>query len=458
MTQSLVMGDNSRSAEPLSAELLLALSPLAGLPLDELEKQRRLLIFPHRLGMHRDGIERQCLFELNGGRLQTGNVLGYVGINGAQLFIHSRFDQSRAQYLMHYLLQRVMGITILDLPVGTAPDRQWDLLVYMFPLCLQRAWSQGLFRAYQRRDYNDNALRGAINATRHLQCNQPFAGRVAYSTRERTTDNALMQLVRHTIEHIAHGAMHAKLLGAAESVRAAVAAVRMATPAYCRQDRGRVIAANLRPVRHPYYTEYTALQTLCLQILQHEKINVGQDDRRVHGMVFDGAWLWEEYLATILREYGYRHPENKTGRNRLYLYQNYHSPIYPDFIRDGVVLDAKYKRLDQNGISRDDRFQMISYLHVTGARHGYFAFPTQDGDARPTREGILNGHGGEVGTLPFAIPATSSDFAQFGAAMTASERLFAGTCQALGAPAKSCPQGMVNKTCGSPIAQEFANY
>jgi hypothetical protein len=28
-------------------------------------------------------------------------------------------------------------------------------------------------------------------------------------------------------------------------------------------------------------------------------------------MVFDGAWLWEEYLFTILKRLDYIHPENK---------------------------------------------------------------------------------------------------------------------------------------------------
>lgn len=441
MAPPLVIADNSRSAEPLPADVLQALSPLAGLSLSELQKERRLLIYPHCLGEHRDGIERQSIFELHGGQLRTGNVLGYIGIDGVQLFIHSRFDPSGAQYLLHYLLQRVMGITILDLSVGTAAAWQWDLLVYMFPYCLQRALGQGLFRAYQRRDYNDSCLRGTMDVARHIQRNQPFAGRVAYSTRERTADNALMQLVRHTVEYIAHSAMYSRLLGGTEAMRAAVTAVRQATPAYCRQDRSRVIATNLRPVRHPYFTEYAALQTLCLQILQHEKISYGQDERSVHGMVFDGAWLWEEYLATILRDCGYRHPENKTGRGRLYLYrdQRDRGVIYPDFLKDDVVIDAKYKRMDQNGISREDRFQMIAYLHATKAGHGYFAFPTQVGDAQAAREGTLNGYGGEVGTLPFAIPSTSSgpnvNFAQFSAAMAISECAFADTCRTLGAPA-----------------------
>ena len=83
---------------------------------------------------------------------------------------------------------------------------------------------------------------------------------------------------------------------------------------------------------------------------------------------------------------------------------------------------------------------MIAYLHVTSAGHGYFAFPTQAGDARAAREGTLNGYGGDVGTLPFAVPSQAFDFTQFSAAMAASERAFADSCQTLGAAAAMVAQ------------------
>ena len=68
-------------------------------------------------------------------------------------------------------------------------------------------------------------------------------------------------------------------------------------------------------------------------------------------------------------------------------------PIYPDFLwkRDSskrggqswdVVLDAKYKRTftERDGrprfnVAREDRYQMISYLHLTKAQRGVFVCP-----------------------------------------------------------------------------------
>ena len=65
----------------------------------------------------------------------------------------------------------------------------------------------------------------------------------------------------------------------------------------------------MRDIAHPYYTEYTMLQKICLKILRHENIIFGNKKDKIYGLVFDGAWLWEEYLNTILHEI-FIHPEN----------------------------------------------------------------------------------------------------------------------------------------------------
>jgi 5-methylcytosine-specific restriction enzyme subunit McrC len=70
---------------------------------------------------------------------------------------------------------------------------------------------------------------------------------------------------------------------------------------YNRNSRQKIISANLKPVTHPYFTEYSALQKICLKILRHEKITFGKEKDKVYGLLFDGAWLWEEYLNTILK-------------------------------------------------------------------------------------------------------------------------------------------------------------
>lgn len=58
-----------------------------------------------------------------------------------------------------------------------------------------------------------------------------------------------------------------------------------------------------------------------------------------------------------------------------YFDKNY-SRIYPDFYKPGEwVLDAKYKKITDGKISREDLFQLISYMHVMKIPRGGFIFP-----------------------------------------------------------------------------------
>ena len=78
----------------------------------------------------------------------------------------------------------------------------FSLLLFLFPRYLKDALRKGLFKTYIRSQYNDNHVAGSMDIPRHISKNTPFVGNVAYSQREYSYDNALTELVRHTIEFI----------------------------------------------------------------------------------------------------------------------------------------------------------------------------------------------------------------------------------------------------------------
>ena len=136
--------DNSYS-DLLTEAQTAALSPYAGITLQELNKrEKNLLIFPHSLGANEDDIGSQNLFDISGGKLKTGNAMGFFCIDGVQIAIHSRFDDSEKQYFLHYMLQKVFGINILNLENHMGPDELWEFLIYVFPYCLPKKWLQNL--------------------------------------------------------------------------------------------------------------------------------------------------------------------------------------------------------------------------------------------------------------------------------------------------------------------------
>ena len=300
---------------------------------------------------------------------------------------------------------------------------------------------QGLYREYQRIEYNDDRVRGAIDFNRHIKMNYPFRnGKVSYSTKEYRYDNSLTQLIRHTIEHIKTLKHSSYILYANKDIQAYVQSIVDATPSYRKGDQAKVMAQNVRPKIHPYYSEYRPLQRLCLDILRHQKISYGINSEQIHGVLFDGAWLWEEYLGITMKKAQFEHSKNKERQGGLPVYINRsRAKIFPDFIHPLIVADAKYKRYYRNdedaaelGIPREDLYQMISYLHLTDKNIGVLICPRDDfetvlplGEVDPDtcwnlmyhRFGFLEGQGGEIHVISVNIPQSCPDYKSFYARM-----------------------------------------
>ena len=80
-----------------------------------------------------------------------------------------------------------------------------------------------------------------------------------------------------------------------DNSRETIAEVTRVTPTYKLTNRAKIIRLNqTKPLRHAYFREYRKLQELCLMILNGEKHGLGYQEKKIHGILFDVAWLWEE--------------------------------------------------------------------------------------------------------------------------------------------------------------------
>ena len=207
------------------------------------------------------------------------------------------------------------------------------------------------------------------------------------------------------------------------------------TPSYSKTERNSIISKNLRAKAHPYYTEYRPLQMLCLQILRMEEIKYGENDDEICGILFDGAWLWEEYVNTILEKEGFNHPNNRTGEGRIYLFEDIgddgkthlSGPRYPDFYKNDFVLDAKYKRLDSyvkvSEIDRNDIHQVITYMTNLKASKGGFVAPLEQ---KPTilPSSHLKDSTSTLSIFGIEISKAKSSYADFCESMKTKEKEF----------------------------------
>lgn len=304
-------------------------------------------------------------------------------------------------------------------------DQYGDFLIYLFPMMLQRAMRRGILKSYVNRNYNNANLKGKIDLPRHIRQNKPTTGRIAYSVREYSADNMVMQLIRHCIEFLQHHKVGRVILNCDADIKKTVRTIKELTPTYRASELQLVISKNRKSFIHPLYAEYRPLQQLCVAILEHRKVCYGTNKNKIHGILFDGAWLWEEYIGIVLKDL----MEHRKRGNGFKLFDKPDATgsfqtIIPDYIRIGgidepnFVGDAKYMMLQNITSMGSERasavyYKTIMYMYRFNSKKGFLFYPFKQGE-----EGNMitdfpitdtDGHLYKVG-MPITDTSTFQDF------------------------------------------------
>ena len=382
-----------------------------------------LFIFPEAIKKVEDLTRDQMILQEFNGKYRTGNVMGFIGYGKERLIIQSRFCNDKEDYFLSYLLERVLNIpNIVSLDADTSSDKRLlNFLLFIFPKYLENAIRKGLYKQYIHKKYNDTNIKGKIDIPRHLTKNTPFIGSIAYSQRLFSYDNILMELIRHTIEFIKSKSYGSIILS---DIKEELKLIVNATQSYRTCDRQKIIEQNKKnPIRHAYFREYSALQRLCILILKSEKHDIGSGIQNSYGILFDGAWLWEEYINILLSSHFY-HPKNKSKFGAQQLFSDGKGLIYPDLISKStdprLIVDAKYKPIEN--IRGRDYLQVLAYMYRFDASKGYYIYPDSEGQV-PLVLNLNKGSTYEnnvsarddvnIIKLGFKIPNKSADYDDF---------------------------------------------
>lgn len=362
-----------------------------------------IIVWPNSFYDGNEELKEQFVFRISekeGNKIDsvtTGNVVGFIGRGNTDIRIHSRFSSKKGEkindYFLYYMLEKVMAINMFSESSSSnnSKNQAFDFLLFFFPKMLKEALSQGMYKKYVYHEYNDANIRGVVDVNRHIRLNIPANGKIAYRTREFSYDNPVTQLIRHTIEFIRRKQFGKAVLHNDPDTEGCVQQIIQATPTFQPQKRQAIINENLRPVVHPYYTKYAALQNLCLRILRYEKLSYGNDsNNKIHGLLIDAAWLWEEYVAKVLSEIGsgLKH-YTRSSSKPLFERENgsRFQPIIPDYLdeQNHIVADAKYIPLPEDGRLDAERasavyYKSIMYMYRFSASTGYLFHPIRQSE------------------------------------------------------------------------------
>lgn len=189
--------DNSQQKKESFSQIKTLTSKIADKTLEQLEREG-VFVFPEIVRDAEDITQDQMILQSVNDTYRTSNVMGFLGCGDERLIIESRFSGDSEDFFFQYLLDRVLDFpNIVDMESdANHNNRLFNFLLFLYPHYLKAAMRKGLFKKYIRRRYNDGNVKGTIDVARHIEKNTPFAGDVAYSQREFSYDNSLMELVR----------------------------------------------------------------------------------------------------------------------------------------------------------------------------------------------------------------------------------------------------------------------
>ena len=325
----------------------------------------------------------------------TNNLMGVIRIKdkktGAaqQIEIRSRFDADDAkQFFLNYILSQVFDVDFMDL-IAAGNEHLLDiLLAIIFIQKLREAVSVGLFKQYRRFDNNDLAFKGRLDLTRHFRQNYFIGDKLAYTYSAITFDNPINQLLRSTISKIEK--KWPGMISSQVDLNKYWQMLQQATPSWTSQNTTNLLKYRecLEPIHHPFFAEYYEdLRVISRLILDDDGLSLYQtSESEVSGVIFDGAWLWEAYLAKVLSSapLSFRHHDTNVYSNGFRIFEDgsdesdvKNSYMFPDlsWLEKNIVLDAKYKRGQSE---REDMYQVMAYMLRTGARCGGLIYPPEE--------------------------------------------------------------------------------
>jgi 5-methylcytosine-specific restriction endonuclease McrBC regulatory subunit McrC len=365
------------------------------------DEKNEVMVWPNSFNEGYEDLKDQFIFSITEenntiNSITTGNVVGFIGVGSGRsktdIRIHSRFASSNDNdFFLYYMLEKVMAINTFSLSSSGKEPEVFDFLLFFFPRLLKDALSQGMYKKYVYHEYNNANIRGVVDVNRHIRLNIPANGKIAYRTREFSYDNSVTQLIRHTIEFIRRKQFGKAVLHNDPDTEGCVQQIIQATPTFQPQQRQAIINENLRPVVHPYYTKYAALQNLCLRILRYEKLSYGNDNNnKIHGLLIDAAWLWEEYIGQVLSDdTDIKHYTRKNSHYHLFIDKDgAFQKIIPDYYDgDRIVADAKYIPLNRSRDLDADRaapiyYKTIMYMYRFNTEKGFLFHPVAQEEAK----------------------------------------------------------------------------
>jgi 5-methylcytosine-specific restriction enzyme subunit McrC len=240
-----------------------------------------------------------------------------------------------------------------------------DIYIYIFLEEVERIVHQGLVKQYRRQMDNQTALRGALQFSEHIQRNLVHKERFFVRHQLYDTNHLLHQILREALQLIPMMSSNTDLSAKAQHHLLYFSTI----------GRLKVTAATFSNIVYHRKTEhYQKAIQLAELILLNFSPDLQHGQNSVLAILFDMNKLWEGYLYRQLKRLPElqvkREPRKKFWENRV---------VKPDILVEWqdkrIILDAKWKVLNNAQPSDADLKQMYVYHHYWEVERTFLVYP-----------------------------------------------------------------------------------
>lgn len=142
--KQLKIKDNDQRKKEEFFEIPGLVKTIADKTLEELEKEG-VFVFPEMVHEAEDVTRDQMILQSVNDTYRSGNVMGFLGYGEERLVIESRFSTGDNDFLLQYLLERILDFpNIVNLETdATHDDKMFSLLLALFLSYLVSAMRKG---------------------------------------------------------------------------------------------------------------------------------------------------------------------------------------------------------------------------------------------------------------------------------------------------------------------------
>lgn len=341
-----------------------------------------------------NALHNYCYFDLLYNGVKFKNYVGVIQVDDICIEILPKIDNNATKSLWQDvlidMLKETGRVKVQQTQQATIAKQQRHLLDIYFEWFLHEVKQlihQGLIKQYYTETKNVTALKGKLQFAGHLQKNLIHKERFYTTHQVYHYDHTLHQLIALALQIVAKLSKGTSIYNRCKTIMLDFPEVSTIKPTAA-------LFAKLKLNRKsaPYKT---ALEIARLIILNYAP-NVKSGSEDMLAILFDMNTLWEEYVLVKLK---------KAAGEHITVYGQQSKPFWnsvtirPDIIiekrnldntTETIVMDTKWKQIDNYHPSTHDLRQMYVYNEYWSAKQSVLLYPTTATSLQPKMQPFAN--------------------------------------------------------------------